>query len=44
MLLVPLYFVARSWVRSYQARLDREVGELSRLEAEFLWRFTGTTA
>ena len=42
--MIPLYLLAREWIASYQTLLDREVGELSRLEAEFLWRFTGTPA
>jgi hypothetical protein len=42
--LVPLYLIGRAWVRSYQTLLDRQVGDLSRLEAEFLWRFMGTPA
>jgi hypothetical protein len=43
-LLWPLYRAARHWVVGYQSLLDRQVGELSRLEAEFFWRFTGTGA
>lgn len=38
--LLPLYLVARRWVARYQSLLDREVGELSRLESEFRSRFT----
>jgi hypothetical protein len=41
LLLWPLYRYAREWVAEYQRLLDRQVGELSKLEAEFLWRFTG---
>jgi hypothetical protein len=41
-LLWPLYRAARKWIGSYQGLLDRQVGELARLEAEFLWRFAGT--
>jgi hypothetical protein len=40
-LLWPLYRAARKWIGSYQGLLDRQVGELARLEAEFLWRFAG---
>ncbi|MGD0587581.1 MAG: hypothetical protein ABSA63_02145 [Thermoplasmata archaeon] len=40
-LLWPLYRAARKWIGSYQRLLDRQVGELARLEAEFLWRFAG---
>jgi hypothetical protein len=43
-LVLPLYVLARRWIAGYQSLLDRQVGELSRLEAEFLWRFTGTPA
>jgi hypothetical protein len=43
-LVLPLYVLARGWISGYQTLLDRQVGELSRLEAEFLWRFTGTPA
>jgi hypothetical protein len=41
LLAVPLYIVARRSIAGFQTRLDRQVGELARLEAEFLWRFTG---
>lgn len=41
LLLVPFYYAVRDWVVSYQELLDREVRELTRLESEFLWRFTG---
>jgi hypothetical protein len=44
LLVVPLYLIARRWTRGYQALLDHQVSELSRLEAEFLWRFTGSSA
>lgn len=37
----PLYRFAKEWVRGYQLLLDQQVGELSKLEAEFLWRFAG---
>jgi len=40
-LLWPMYRAARKWIGSYQGLLDRQVGELARLEAEFLWRFAG---
>ena len=43
-LLWPLYLGAREWVVGYQSVLDRQVGELSRLEAEFFWQFAGMTA
>jgi len=39
-----LYLISRGWIGSYQTLLDRQVGELSHLEAEFLWRFTGAPA
>ncbi|MGA8604291.1 MAG: hypothetical protein WB788_04405 [Thermoplasmata archaeon] len=42
-LLWALYRAARNWIGSYQGLLDRQVGELARLEAEFLWRFAGNT-
>ena len=38
----PLYRVARRWIRGYQTLLDRQVGDLSQLESDFLWRFVGT--
>jgi hypothetical protein len=44
LLAAALYLITREWIRSYQTLLDRQVVELSRLEAEFLWRFTGTPA
>jgi hypothetical protein len=37
-----LYLTSRHWIGSFQARLDRQVGQLSHLEAEFFWRFPGT--
>jgi len=37
----PLYRAARNWIGPYQGLLDRQVGELARLEAEFFWRFAG---
>jgi hypothetical protein len=40
-LLWPLYRAAKGWIASYQRLLDHHVGELARLEAEFLWRFAG---
>lgn len=40
-LLWPLYRAARRWIDSYQRLLDRQVGELAHLEAEFFWRFVG---
>ena len=43
-LLVPFYLSAKDWVESYQTLLDQQVRGLSQLEAEFLWRFTGTPA
>ena len=43
-LLWPLYRYAKRWVAADQTVLDRQVGELSRLEAEFLWRFAGAGA
>jgi len=39
-----LYRVAREWIGSVQDRLDRQVREVSALEAEFLWRFAGSPA
>lgn len=39
-----LYRVAREWVGGFQAHLDRQVRDVSALEAEFLWRFAGTPA
>jgi len=41
LLLLPFYRYAQQWVAGYQRLLDRQVGELSKLEAEFLWRFAG---
>lgn len=43
-LLWPLYRAAREWIGAYQSLLDRQVGEISRLEAEFLWRFGGAAS
>ena len=43
-MLWPLYRVARRWVGSFQTLLDRQVGEITRLEAEFLWRFGGAAS
>ncbi|HXY46376.1 MAG TPA: hypothetical protein VEG66_02900 [Thermoplasmata archaeon] len=40
-LLYPLYRYAKGWIAQYQELLNRRVGELSKLEAEFLWRFAG---
>ena len=37
----PFYTAAKRWIGTYQTLLNRQVGELSRLEAEFLWRFAG---
>ena len=37
----PLYRFAKGWIAGYQLLLNQQVGELSKLEAEFLWRFTG---
>ena len=39
-----LYRVAREWIGGFQERLDRQVREVSALEAEFLWRFAGSPA
>jgi hypothetical protein len=39
-----LYRVAREWIGGFQDHLDRQVREVSALEAEFLWRFAGTPA
>jgi len=41
-LLWPLYAYARDWIGDCQKELEREVREVARLEAEFLWRFAGT--
>ena len=41
-LLWPLYRRAKRWISDYQVVLNQQVGELSKLEAEFLWRFAGT--
>lgn len=38
----PLYRIANRWIGGLQRLLDRQVGELTRLETEFLWRFAGT--
>jgi len=40
-LLLPLYQYAKGWISDYQLLLNVQVGELSKLEAEFLWRFAG---
>jgi len=37
----PLYRGVRNWIGPYQRLLDQQVGDLTRLEAEFLWRFAG---
>jgi len=42
--ILPLYFASRHWVPEFQRQLDRQVGEVTRLEAEFLWRFGGAGA
>ena len=42
--LVFLYRVAQEWVGGFQKYLDRQVREVSALEAEFLWRFAGSPA
>lgn len=43
--LVPSLFVlAHRWVGGFQQLLDRQVHELSLLEAEFIWRFAGKPA
>lgn len=39
LLVWPVYRVARRWIGGYQAVLDRQVRELSRLESEFFWQF-----
>jgi hypothetical protein len=41
---VGLYLAGQQWIGSFQARLDRQVDELSHLEAEFFWRFPGIPA
>jgi len=41
---IVLYLATRQWIGRFQALLDHQVGELSRLEAEFIWRFSGTPA
>jgi len=43
-LALPLYFGSRRWVPELQKELNRQVGEVTRLEAEFLWRFGGASA
>ncbi|MGA8709843.1 MAG: hypothetical protein WB786_01230 [Thermoplasmata archaeon] len=40
-LVVPIYRSARRWIGPYQSLLDTYVRELSRLEAEFFWKFAG---
>jgi hypothetical protein len=37
----PLYRLAKQWIRADQERLEIQSRELARLEAEFLWRFSG---
>jgi hypothetical protein len=39
-----LYRVAREWIGGFQHHVDRQVREVSALEAEFLWRFAGSPA
>jgi len=43
-LTLSLYFASRRWVPEFQKELNRQVGEVTRLEAEFLWRFAGAGA
>ncbi len=40
---VLIWRVSRAWIRGFQGFLDREARDFSQLEAEFLWRFTGST-
>lgn len=44
LLLVPLYLGARTWWRTLQTQLSRQVSELGRLEGEFFARFAGIDA
>ena len=39
-----LYRVGQQWIGGFQQHLDRQVREVSALEAEFLWRFAGSPA
>jgi hypothetical protein len=41
--LIPVYFASRTWIRSYQELLNRQVQALSALEGEFFARFAGLT-
>ncbi len=39
-----LYRIGQQWIGGFQQHLDRQVREVSALEAEFLWRFAGSPA
>jgi hypothetical protein len=43
-LVLPIYRAGRRWIAGYQSLLDSYVRDLSRLEAEFFWRFAGVPA
>ncbi len=40
---VLIWRASRDWIRGFQGFLDREARDFSQLEAEFLWRFTGSS-
>jgi hypothetical protein len=40
----PFYRGGRRWIGKYQSLLDQQVRDLSRLESEFYWKFSGVPA